>query len=136
MEAILAFLLGVSIVLIVLVIIKVVQSDTELNSIRADHVVLETMYVDLVEELDRNSKGLDVLADKVIELDEDVQEFKECFEHTYEDIEEIYGDIDELKDSIELLEDDSHPPILEGGSTELKAQIEKLKKAFKKVMRK
>ena len=133
MEAILAFLLGVSIVLIVLVIIKVVQSDTELNSIRADHVVLETMYVDLVEELDRNSKGLDVLADKIIELDEDVQEFKECFE---EDIEEIYGDIDELKDSIELLEDDSHPPILEGGSTELKAQIEKLKKAFKKVMRK
>ena len=133
MEAVLAFLLGVSIVLIVLVIIKVVQSDTELNSIRADHVVLETMYVDLVEELDRNSKGLDVLADKIIELDEDVQEFKECFE---EDIEEIYGDIDELKDSIELLEDDSHPPILEGGSTELKAQIEKLKKAFKKVMRK
>ena len=133
MEAVLAFLLGVSIVLIVLVIIKVVQSDTELNSIRADHVVLETMYVDLVEELDRNSKGLDVLADKIIELDEDVQEFKECFE---EDIEEIYGDIDELKDSIELLEDDSHPPVSEGGSTELKAQIEKLKKAFKKAMRK
>tara|TARA_B110000285_G_scaffold15615_1_gene15378 strand:- start:182 stop:586 length:405 start_codon:yes stop_codon:yes gene_type:complete len=134
MEAVLAFLLGVSIVLIVLVIIKVVQFDTELNSIRADHVILENLYSGFVEELDKIlNEGLDALADKVIELDEDVQEFKECFE---EDIEEIYGDIDELKDSIELLEDDSHPSILEGGSTELKAQIEKLKKAFKKAMRK
>tara|TARA_R110002124_G_scaffold280385_2_gene453619 strand:+ start:1631 stop:2035 length:405 start_codon:yes stop_codon:yes gene_type:complete len=134
MEAILAFLLGVSIVLIVLVIIKVVQFDTELNSIRADHVILENLYSGFVEELDKIlNEGLDALADKVIELDEDVQEFKECFE---EDIEEIYSDIDELKDSIELLEDNSHPPVSEGGSTELKAQIEKLKKAFKKAMRK
>jgi hypothetical protein len=129
MEAILAFLVGVSIVLIVLVIIKVVQSDTELNSIRADHVILENLYSGFVEELDKIlNEGLDALADKVIELDEDVQEFKECFE---EDIEEIYGDIDELKDSIELLEDNRHSSILEGSSTELKAQIKKLKKALK-----
>tara|TARA_B110000090_G_scaffold121422_1_gene134802 strand:- start:58 stop:450 length:393 start_codon:yes stop_codon:yes gene_type:complete len=129
MEAVLAFLVGVSIVLIVLVIIKVVQSDTELNSIRADHVILENLYSGLVEDLDKIlNEGLDALADKVIELDEDVEEFKECFE---EDIEEIYGDIDELKDSIELLEDNRHSSILEGSSTELKAQIKKLKKALK-----
>ena len=129
MEAVLAFLVGVSIVLIVLVIIKVVQSDTELNSIRADHVILENLYSGLVEDLDKIlNEGLDALADKVIELDKDVEEFKECFE---EDIEEIYGDIDELKDSIELLEDNRHSSILEGSSTELKAQIKKLKKALK-----
>jgi hypothetical protein len=98
---ILSFLLGVSLVLIVLVTIKVSQIYNELGA----------------------------LSDRVIELEDEVQEFKECFE---EDIEEIYADIDELKDSIELLEDDSHPPVSEEGAT----QIEKLKKAFKKVMRK
>jgi len=110
--AVLAFLLGVSLVLIVLITIKVVQIGKELEVISDRAIDLKT---------------------RVIELDLDVQEFKECFE---EDIEEIYGDIDELKDSIGLLEDNSHPPVSEGGSTELKAQIEKLKKAFKKAMRK
>ena len=40
----------------------------------------------------------------------------------------ITGKIDELEDRIEILEEDSHPPVAPGGTTELKSLIDNINK--------
>tara|TARA_R110000782_G_scaffold1387_5_gene5395 strand:- start:288 stop:641 length:354 start_codon:yes stop_codon:yes gene_type:complete len=106
MEAILAFLVGVSIVLIILVIIKVVQFETVLNSIKSDHDVLENTYAGLIDEIDKNSKGFEDLTKKYFELhdqnSEDYNEFEDRLTDLVDDVDEIHSDICELKDLIDL----------------------------------
>lgn len=50
----------------------------------------------------------------------------EHFKETEERIEEII-------DRIEDLEEDSHPPVSPGGTTELKAEIQELRDAIRKI---
>jgi len=123
MEQALAFLGGILSVLIVINTIKVFKSDSKVKELQRTVEDLEYK-----QSTDNLGERIEDLEERMDDCRDSSQQFNDLVE---EDISDIHDDIDELRDSIELLEDDSHPPISDGGSTELKAQIEKLKKAFK-----
>ena len=151
MEAILSFSIGVLSVLLVAFFIKVIQLNTKLNSLESEQNSLKTIFSILIEELRETKEGLDILADQVIQLSEDIdvdsEEFKERLddindrvqefnELTEDDIVDIHDQLEDIEERLDVVEDDSHPPISKGSTIELKSQIEKLKKAFKKVLKK
>ena len=106
MEFMYAVLVGLSIVLIILVIIKVSQIDSVLNSIKSDHDVLEDMYSGLIDETHKNSRSFKDLMKKYFELrdqnSEDYDEFEDRLTDLYDDVDEIHSDIYELRDLIDL----------------------------------